>query len=133
MSVGDDVTVPIWHTDLRDNIAYLYEWAVKGAVTPKTGAYTLTTADQSVIATSGTWTLTLYAASGNNGRYAYVKNSGTGTITIDANASETIDGQTTLLVPPGASALLRCDGSNWVIVASHKLASPVAMALIFGG
>lgn len=133
LSVGDDVTVPIWHTDLRDNIAFLFEWAVAGAVTPKTSAYTATTADQTVVATSGTWTLTLYAAASNNGRHIYVKNSGTGVITIDANGSETIDGATTIALTAGASVLLRCDGSGWVIAASHRLVSPVAMALVFGG
>lgn len=115
LAVGDDVTVPIWHTDIRDNIAVLYEWAVKGAVTPKTSAYTATIADQTVIATSGTWTLTLYAVAGNDGRHLYVKNAGAGLITIDGAGAETIDGAATYSLDAGVGVLLRCDGARWVV------------------
>jgi len=44
---------------------------------------------------SGTFTVTLPASSSNNaGKEIRIKNMGTGTITVDGNASETIDGQT---------------------------------------
>ena len=126
MAVGDDVTVPIWHTDLRDNIAALFEWAVKGAVSPKTSAYTATLADQ-------TWTLTLYAGAGNDGRYLYVKNAGTGTITIDGAGAETIDGSATLSIGPGAAVLLRCDGASWAVSGAYKLGGSVGLSIVLGG
>jgi len=46
---------------------------------------------------TGTFTVTLPAsASGDAGKEIRIKNMGTGTITVDGNASETIDGQTTI-------------------------------------
>ncbi len=64
--------------------------------------------------TSGTFTQTFYpAAALKNGWFVYIRNSGTGVITLDPNASETIDGSTTLTLNSGESALVQCDGSNF--------------------
>ena len=83
----------------------------------KTGAYTATNADYVIDCTSGSFTITLYAASGNAGRILIVKNSGAGSITLDGNASETIDGSTTfsLLVQYDVVQIM-CDGTNWKII-----------------
>ncbi len=54
--------------------------------------YTASTLD-SVIFASGTTTITLYTAVGNLGRQITVKNVGVGTVTVDGNGSETIDGE----------------------------------------
>lgn len=94
------------------------------AVSGKTGAYTVTTADRNKLidATSGTWTLTLPpAATAGAGFAVAVKNSGAGTITIDGNASETIDGATTQSLLRGHSYWLICDGSNWKRVGHNAL------------
>ena len=66
-------------------------------------------------------TITLYAASGNAGRIVCVKDVGgaayTNNITIDANSSETIDGQTTQAISSNYGAVkMFCDGSNWFII-----------------
>jgi hypothetical protein len=83
----------------------------------RTTAYTATTSDYLIDCTSGTFTVTLYAASGNAGRILMVKNSGAGTITVDGNASETIDGATTYsLSVQYATVQLMCDGTNWKII-----------------
>ena len=89
----------------------------KQAYVAKTGAYTATTSDYFIDCTSGSFTVTLYAASGNAGRILIVKNSGAGSITLDGNASETIDGSTTfsLLVQYDAVQIM-CDGTNWKII-----------------
>jgi|688.fasta_scaffold18766_15 hypothetical protein len=84
----------------------------------RTTAYTATTSDYLIDCTSGTFTVTLYAASGNAGRILMVKNSGAGTITVDGNASETIDGAATYsLSVQYATVQIMSDGTNWKIIA----------------
>jgi hypothetical protein len=81
----------------------------------KTGAYTLVAGDRGkLLLCSGTWTLTLLAAATAGDGYAFaVRNTGSGTITLDGNLSETIDGATTLALTVGESCLVVCDGTNW--------------------
>ncbi|MBP2230826.1 hypothetical protein J2847_004135 [Azospirillum agricola] len=85
-----------------------------GVVT-KASAYTVTTADAGVlILASGTWTLALpAAASAGNGFSILLKNTSSGTITVDPAGSETVNGSATIAVPHGASAILVCDGAGW--------------------
>jgi choline dehydrogenase-like flavoprotein len=117
LSVGDDVTVPIWHTDLRDNIAFLFEWAVKGAVTSVSAAYTVTTADRAVLcAGASAYTVTLYTAASNNGRRILIKNTATATRTIDGAGAETIDGAATYVLGALEGVLLESDGTNWHVI-----------------
>lgn len=93
-------------------------------VTGKTALYTIVEADRgSVIdVTSGTFTVTLTAAATlGNGFYVTIRNSGTGITTVDANASETIDGDLTVLLFPGHQSItILCDGTNWKIIGSNK-------------
>lgn len=90
--------------------------AFNPAATTKSANYTATTADY-FIACSGTFTLTLYAAAGNSGKTLQIKNVSTGVITVDGNASETIDGALTLTIEGQyTSYTLFCDGSNWHII-----------------
>lgn len=62
--------------------------------------------------TSGTFTLA-FAAVGTlgNGWFCYIRNGGTGDVTLDPNASETIDGLTSFVMYPGEVRLVQCDGS----------------------
>jgi hypothetical protein len=79
-------------------------------------AYTATTANSTIEISGGTFTLTLYTAVGNSGRTIYIKNSGSGIVTVDANASETIDGQLTRPLGTFEDLLLQSNGANWVIL-----------------
>ena len=63
--------------------------------------------------TSGTFTQTFNASSSlGNGWLVYIRNSGTGVITLDPNSSETIDGLSTFAIYPGDTRIVQCDGSN---------------------
>lgn len=90
------------------------------AVASKTTTYTATTSDDFIAVTTGSaWTLTLYAASGNSGKVLRVKktSSDVNALTIDANASETIDGAlTTTIISQYEEIILICDGTNWHIL-----------------
>ena len=91
----------------------------------KTAAYTVTTNDGdnvhvNVDATSGAVTITLYATASNAGKIVSVKktDSGTNAVTIDGNASETIDGALTATLTHQYDEIsLTTDGSNWAKVA----------------
>lgn len=62
--------------------------------------------------TSGTFTQTFAAAATlGDGWWCYLRNSGTGVVTLDPNASETIDGAATKTLDPGQTVIVQCDGS----------------------
>ena len=84
----------------------------------RTTAYTATDTDYLIDCTTGTFTVTLPASSGRTGRILIIKNSGTGTITVDGNAAETIDGAATYsLSAQWATVQIMSDGTNWKILA----------------
>lgn len=88
------------------------------AVTTKTANYTVTTADDVIItdATGGTFTLTLPTAVGNTGKMFLIhRKDGTATnVIIDGNSTETIDGDTTLILAGRYTSIqIVSDGSNW--------------------
>lgn len=91
--------------------------------------YTATTTNSTIEVSGGTFTITLYTAVNNIGRTLYIKNSGNGIITVDANASETIDGQLTRTLSNDESLLLQSNGSNWVMLN----ASPIQLTLSHAG
>src|SRR5687768_2345615 len=75
-------------------------WIIRGrtdaeGVLAKAANYTLALRDfgKLIDATSATWTLTLLAAAtATDGFWFDIRNSGTGIVTVDADAAETIDG-----------------------------------------
>jgi hypothetical protein len=92
---------------------------MKQAYLARTTTYTATTSDYLIDCTTGTFTVTLFAASGNAGRILIIKNSGTGTITVDGNGAETIDGATTQTLSTQWSRItIMCDGTNWKIISN---------------
>ena len=83
--------------------------------------YTATTSDDYFInITSGTFTLNLPTAATPYGQVYVIKNSGTGTVTVDPNGSQTIDGATTFTMNvQNGSITIIGDGSNWKIVSKY--------------
>jgi hypothetical protein len=89
------------------------------AYTARTTTYTATTSDYFIDCTSGTFTVNLFTAVGNTGRILIIKNSGTGTITVDPNGSQTIDGATTQsLATQWSRVHIISDGANWKIISN---------------
>lgn len=91
------------------------------SVATKTADYTLTNSDDMILAdaSGGAITLTLPAAAANSGKVFRFKKTDTtfNAVTIDGNASETIDGSTTAkLVTQDEYLAIACDGSNWEII-----------------
>jgi hypothetical protein len=85
--------------------------------TAKTANYTTAFNDYFIDCTSGTFTVTLQAAASYQGRVLIIKNSGAGTITVDGNGAETIDGATTYsLSVQYATVQIMSDGTNWKII-----------------
>jgi len=61
---------------------------------------------------TGTFTQTLTAvATLGDGWHCFYRNDGSGVITLDPNASETIDGATTIALNPGEAIRIACNGS----------------------
>jgi hypothetical protein len=92
----------------------------------KTGAYTLLTTDSIIRAdaSGSAFTLTLPAASGNAGlTYTIIRTDvafSTNALTVDANASETIDGNLTHILWPAESIIIECDGTNWNVIKGNE-------------
>jgi len=79
--------------------------------------YTATTSDDYFInITTGTFTLNLPTAATPYGQVYVIKNSGTGTITVDPNGTQTIDGFTTYALQCQYAVIIQSDGSNWQIL-----------------
>ena len=88
------------------------------AYTPRSSTYTATTSDYLIDCTTGTFTVNLPDALLNVGRILIIKNSGTGTITVDGSGTQTIDGAATYsLSAQWATVQIMCDGNNWKILA----------------
>lgn len=93
--------------------------------TTKTSAYTITTADQVVVAdaTSAAFTLLLPTAVGNGGKVFDIKriNAGTNAVTIDANGSQTIDGAATYVLQSQWEAVrIVSNNSNWLVLETFR-------------
>lgn len=83
------------------------------SVTSKSGSYSVTAADDVVIANGAGITITLLsAATARIGRVFTIKNSGGSNVTVDGGGTN-IDGSPTATVAAGAVIRAVSDGSNW--------------------
>lgn len=94
---------PVWATAIPPNIQ-------RSARTSNT-MLVLADNQRLIDITSGTFAQT-FGASANlgNGWFCYLRNSGSGDVTLDPNGSETIDGLTSYIMYPGEVRLVQCDG-----------------------
>lgn len=70
--------------------------------------------------TSGTFSQTFTAAATlGSGWYCWIRNGGTGEITLDPNGAETIDSLTTFIMYPGEVRLVQCDASGFNSAVVH--------------
>jgi hypothetical protein len=81
-----------------------------------TSTDTFIPADYTIDCTSGTFTVNLPTAVGITGKIYVLKNSGTGTITLDGDTSETIDGVTTITIEADEAYTVQSTGTNWIII-----------------
>lgn len=101
--------------------------ATKDIVTSKSADATLTVAETGTIlvsASAANRTMTLPTAVGYSGlRYVIKKTDATAnTVTVDGNASETIDGNATVVLRSQNSMIeIVSDGSNWQIKSSNVI------------
>lgn len=141
-AVNSAIDQDLWGGELNSNFTSLdglLFTATNNVTTTKATTYTATEADSNkeIIcdATSAAFTVNLPAAASVwSGFTLYLKkiDSTTNAITIDGNASETIDGSTTYALAAQYDAvMLVCDGSNWV-VASTKATVVDATTLVKG-
>lgn len=81
----------------------------------KTANYTVVEADRGdVIFCTNSFTLSLTAAATLGDGFSFgLVNTGTGTITIDPNGAETIDGAATKVLAPNQSCIVITDGTLW--------------------
>jgi hypothetical protein len=130
LSVGGNLRLGFDDTGLTAFRAFTFpdlsgQLAVSGVML-KTGYLSVTTSPVTLSATTdqlvkvdasgGVRTVNLPAASGNSGLFYTIlkSDSSANAVTIDGNASETINGSTTfLLTAQYQSVTLRCDGANW--------------------
>jgi len=99
-------------------------------VDSKTAGYTIVSGDAGKLISfsGGSLTASLTAAATlGNGFYVYIENNAangqnTYVVTIDPNASETIDGRSSILLRQGQRILIVCDGSEWKTVADFNRA-----------
>lgn len=81
--------------------------------------YTLNTSDRAQVRAwtggAGTFTLTAAGTLGNDW-FCYIRNNGTGALTITAPGGESIDGGGSVIYNPGDSSLVICDGSDFFTI-----------------
>lgn len=97
------------------------------SVVSKTTTYTLTDLDYlvKVDTTSANFTLTLPTASGRTGKIFVIKktDNSVNVVTIDGNASETIDGGLNYkMVVQNDTIVIQSDGTNWQIIQHYNKA-----------
>jgi hypothetical protein len=110
-NVGIGTTSPVSNLDIQGSLGY--------KVNTITVATTLNQTHNVVLCNTGPYTVTLPAAASNNGKVYYIKNIDAegDDITIDGNASETIDGGLTFLLDPYKHAVrIVSDGASWHVL-----------------
>ena len=92
------------------------------------------TYDNANIYTTGTFNINLLpAATAEDGFQFRVYNEGSGTITIDPNSSETINGASTITIPASCWAFIYCTGTEWFAFVVNTMALQSASSVDING
>lgn len=106
--------------NVESALQYLAATSIYGTlkVTTKTGTATLTTNEFGVIIcnSASDMTLNLPTATGVTGKPFYITNTNTGTVTIDPNGSQTIQGDAAFDLYQDEMLNIISDGSNWKVI-----------------
>lgn len=108
---------------INTNLIAAFGDRLLNAEAQKTGIYTVLATDRGSLinCTANTFTVTLLAAAtAGDGFEVIIYNSGSGVITVDGNASETVNGAATQTLQTGGWLMLRCDGSNWTGIGGNE-------------
>jgi hypothetical protein len=114
------VTAALMNTHVRDNLLFLLTdipdltvASIDHTASPYSAAgYVVVLGNTS----GGNITVNLPAVAASTGVYYYIKNTGTGTLTLDGNLSEPIEGETTQALLQNDCALIVCDGAAWWLI-----------------
>lgn len=111
LKTSADVT--LW---TKDDIAGSGATGLGSVVISKSSSFSLGITEQNnvVICTAALTISLIPAATAGNGFSAIIVNTGSGNVTIDPDASETINGASTLVLAAGGSTTIHCDGTKWV-------------------
>jgi hypothetical protein len=100
-------------------------------VQAKTTSYTAALSDFGTLLTcTNSFTLSLTAvATLGDGWWVAVRNDGTGTITIDPNSTEQIDGATTITLAPSESCVVYCNGSAFKTIGRSRISGALVQTV----
>ena len=100
--------------DVNDNFIELFN-SVQPYVS-KNSNYTAAITDWAIECTANSFTVLLPTAVGITGKVFNIKNTGSGTITVDGSGTETIDGSLTKALAQWDSVTIQSNGANWIIL-----------------
>jgi len=115
----DSAGATVWTIDVIYSVSSAVSTSTTfflNATLEKNATYTVVAGDDSKLirCTANTFTVTLLpAATATEGFIVTVTNDGDGIITVDADASELINGVTTVTLQPGENIILTCTGTAW--------------------
>lgn len=112
-----------WVDALISNVTTAFSKSFLNAADDESSNFTVVTGDRGkLFVCSNTITATLpVAASVGEGFAVSFYNDGAGTVTLDGNSSETINGATTLALSAGDFAILVSDGDEWFASKSENI------------
>jgi len=123
LSIYSGIPKEISDTDVSEIPGLKCIGGVSYSVVTKIGTYTTTLSDHTIRCNSTSdFTIALHSAASaynstdNTGQELVFKNVNSGTVTIDANSTETIDGKNTVSIAQYGTLTLRSNGTNWDIV-----------------
>jgi len=114
---GEVTDIPVIRTDLNTLATAITDGTSASTIqyVSKSANYTATSSDNLIIC-DGTFTIALPTSVGVGGKVYNIKNIGAGTITVDANSTQTIDGELTVTLSQYENLTIVSDNSNWLIL-----------------